>query len=196
MFFRNELLIQLLQVCKNREKNYLFSFMTNYPRVVSLITNYQNEMHEICWTENNQTSHKCSTAVPNMSWTPPELPPGHISCSAVQKTQLISCCMARCAPAHPYPPVALCCDLPPLVCAFCVNIVCNDTLRVHRCYYGLAAMQRSSLPPRPKEGPPHHRGWSCCFHPDQNNRHNFIFAFWTGFVVVSSENPVWGCTRT
>lgn len=56
------------------------------------------------------------------------------------------------------PPVASRRDLPPLTLAFHVNIVCNDTLSVHRCYYGLPTNQRSSLPPRPKEGPPHRGG--------------------------------------
>lgn len=33
------------------------------------------------------------------------------------------------------------------------------------------------------------------FHPDQNNRCDFIFTFWTGFVVESAENPLWNFTR-
>lgn len=93
------------------------------------------------------------------------------------------------------PPIASRCEATTPVFAFHVNIVCNNTLSEHRCYYGLPTKQRSSLPPRPKEGPLHHRGYRHCFHPDQNDIHDFIFTFWPGFVVESAENPIWNFTR-
>lgn len=42
--------------------------------------------------------------------------------------------------------------------------------------------------PAQKKGPPHHRGWSLCFHPDQNDRWDFICAFRTGFMVECWES--------
>lgn len=46
---------------------------------------------------------------------------------------------------------ALHCEPPPQSSAFHVNIVTNDTLSEHTCYYGLPSKQRSSLPRRPTE---------------------------------------------
>lgn len=77
---------------------------------------------------------------------------GHKTSPAARLTPLISGCAVQNAAQHPYAPVALRCDLPPSGSAFHVNIVCNDTLSEHTCYYGLPTKQRSSLPPRPKEG--------------------------------------------
>lgn len=58
----------------------------------------------------------------------------------------------------------------PATPAFRVNIGRNDTLGERGCYYGLPTTQRSSVPPRPEEG-------RRCFHPDQNDRRDFIPTF-------------------
>lgn len=69
---------------------------------------------------------------------------------------------------HPVTPRG--CTLWPATPAFRVNIGRNDTLGEHGCYYGLPTTQRSSVPPRPEEG-------RRCFHPDQNDRRDFIPTF-------------------
>lgn len=98
-----------------------------------------------------------------MPWQPPECSTGRIRARR-------SCKPHSSLPVSEHPLTPRGCTPWPATPAFRVNIGRNDTLVEHGCYYGLPTAQRSSVPPRPEEG-------RRCFHPDQNDRRDFIPTF-------------------
>lgn len=70
---------------------------------------------------------------------------------------------------------------PPGGFVFHVNIVPNDTVSVHRCYYTLPTRGHLCCLPRPRVWPPHHRGYKPGFCPNQNDRRYFILNISQGF---------------
>lgn len=118
-------------------------------KAVPIIINYQNKTSNACWIHTIIANPwMCNDAVKHASKTIKiHSRPHYRPCSSVIFSNLwlySSTCSRASSPPTGYRP-----DLPPLASVFHVNIVCNDTLSEHRCYYGLPTKQRSSLPPRP-----------------------------------------------